>query len=180
MTRKISFISGIAGAALVLAAPAFGKGQPVAPQWQQALEARSQALNQQYQLGDFAKFQVSTYRDAGERGAAFSQTPSVNTYPDAGERGRAVSGGEPQWLVALQARSQELNRIHRIGEYAPYSRITDVDRSFVDNPSTPTPVSTTGSGLEIDWPQVGLAFGLGIALALGLGLTVRMRRPLAH
>ena len=49
MTRRISFIT-IVGAALMLAAPAFGKGQLV-PQWQQALEARSEALNAKYGLG---------------------------------------------------------------------------------------------------------------------------------
>jgi hypothetical protein len=186
MTRKISYITGIAGAALVLAAPAFGKPTPSEPQWQQAIEARSQALNRQYQLGDFAKnnaFQssVGTYPDAGVRAGALSQTPSVSTYQDAGERGGLAKTAEPQWLVALQARSEGMNRIHRIGEYAPYSHIADVDRSFVDNPSTPVPVVTADDGLNIDWPQAGLAFGLGIALALGLGLTVRMRRPpLAH
>lgn len=214
MTRKISYITGVAGVALVLAAPAFGKSQPVVPQWQQALEARSQQLNRDFGLGDFAKnntFQVSsvsTYRDAGERGGAVSQPPTVSTYLDAGERVGAKSAGELQYLAALEARSRELNRIHRLGEFAPnqidpqylqalqarsegLNRIygigrygpvaADTDRSFVDNPSTPTPVSATSSGLEIEWPQVGLAFGLGIALVIGIGLTARMRRPpLAH
>jgi hypothetical protein len=43
MTRRISFIS-IVGAALVLAAPAFG-----------SLEERSQAMNAQYGLGEHAQ-----------------------------------------------------------------------------------------------------------------------------
>jgi hypothetical protein len=46
----------------------------------------------------------------------------------------------------------------------------------------PEQVSVTSSGLEIEWPQVGLGLGLGIALALGLFLTFRYSsaRPLAH
>jgi hypothetical protein len=215
MTRKFSYITGVAGVALVLAAPAFGKSQPVVPQWQQALEARSQQLNRNFGLGDFAKnntwqaTSVSTYRDAGERSSVPTQPPAVATYRDAGERVGAKSGGELQYLAALEARSRELNRIHRLGEFAPTQidpqflaamqarsealnrknglgsygpiGVSDTDRSFVDNPSTPaTPVSVT-SGSEIEWPQVGIALGIGIVLVIGLGLALRMRRPpLAH
>ncbi len=60
MTRRISFIS-IVGAALVFAAPALG-GVPErfveGPQWQVALEARSEALNKKHGLGDYSN--VST------------------------------------------------------------------------------------------------------------------------
>ena len=55
MTRTISFIT-VVGAALALAAPAFGQGAQYSferPQWQQALEARSEGMNKKYGLGDY-------------------------------------------------------------------------------------------------------------------------------
>jgi hypothetical protein len=57
MTRKSSFITAV-GAALVLALPATALAQNErfvqAPQWQQAIMARSEALNQRYGLGDYS------------------------------------------------------------------------------------------------------------------------------
>src|SRR5918996_1985156 len=54
MSRTITLIAAV-GAALAVAAPsALGKGQPVEPQWMQALDARSQELNRRYGLGDYA------------------------------------------------------------------------------------------------------------------------------
>ena len=54
MTRKSSIITAV-GAALVLALPATALGQnerfAEAPQWHQALMARSEGLNKQYGLG---------------------------------------------------------------------------------------------------------------------------------
>jgi len=55
------------------------------------------------------------------------------------------------------------------------------DRFRIEHTSPPT-VFATGSGNEIEWPQVGIGFGIGIALALGLLLTLRAtrQRTLAH
>src|SRR5918995_33632 len=53
MSRTITLVAAV-GAALVVALPAYGKGQPVEPQWMQALDARSQELNRRYGLGDYA------------------------------------------------------------------------------------------------------------------------------
>jgi hypothetical protein len=53
-------------------------------------------------------------------------------------------------------------------------RVTPVDR--------PIDVAVTGSGDEIEWPQIGIGFGVGMALALGLllGLKATRQPPLAH
>ena len=43
-------------------------------------------------------------------------------------------------------------------------------------------VSATTSGIELEWPQIGVGLGIGLLLALGLGLIVRTAhiRPFAH
>ena len=67
---------------------------------------------------------------------------------------------------------------------------TSVDRRIVgDNyreplkPVThPATIAASGSGNEIEWPQVGIGFGLGVLLAIGLLLAMRFTRirQLAH
>jgi hypothetical protein len=218
MTRTITLIIGIAVTALAVAVPtAVAKGQPVdsprvaqlllekngtvdrsifgerfqgAPQWHQALMARSEAMNQKYGLGG-------------------SSSPVV------GERFQQA----PQWQQALAARSEALNRQNGLGEYSvssidareraltakhdaqvaatPYpdwferaanTAIRDTRQIVVDDrfdlhpQDVPTPVAATSSGREIDFPQVGIGLGIGLLLALGLYLTVRFTRvrPLAH
>jgi hypothetical protein len=162
-----------------------------APQWQQALMARSEAMNQRYGLDKSSPVVV------GER---FQQAP--------------------QWQQALTARSEGLNRQHGLGEYAvssidareralttksevqlastPYpdwferaaantaardNRQIVVDDRFDLHPQdVPAPVATTSSGREIDFPQVGVGLGIGVLLALGLYLAIRFTRvrPVAH
>ncbi len=43
-------------------------------------------------------------------------------------------------------------------------------------------VSTSDSGTEIEWPQVGIGFGIAILLAVGIGMAMRVVhvRPFAH
>lgn len=219
MTRTIPLIIGIAITALAVAVPtAFAKGQPVdsprvaqlllekngtvdrsivgerfqqAPQWQQALMARSEAMNQKYLPDQSSPIVV------GER---FQQAP--------------------QWQQALSARSEALNQQYQLGEYA-VSSVDARERALTAKSeaqmaSTPYPdwferaanaairdnrgvvvvddrfnlhpkdisatVTPTSSGREIDYPQVGIGLGLGVLLALGLYLTVRYTRirPVAH
>jgi hypothetical protein len=74
-----------------------GSGAAVAgdgdPRWKKALEARSQALNEQYGLGVRAPV-----------GA-----------------GSAVASSEPAWIRALRLRSEGKNQQFKLGEYAPRS-----------------------------------------------------------
>jgi hypothetical protein len=60
--------------------------------------------------------------------------------------------------------------------------IANDNRHHVKPTNPPTTVSATSSGVELEWPQIGIAFGVGIALALGLMLALRATRqpPLAH
>ena len=78
-----------------------------------------------------------------------------STYRDAGERAPVPTGGSSDYVDANQRGT---------------------------GPSSPTVVSSTSSGTDVDWPQIGIGFGIGIALALGLLLAMRVtrQRPLAH
>ena len=70
MSRTITLIATV-GAALAVAAPASGQGQPVEPQWMQALEARSQELNRQHGLGDYTGIRPDVFeRRRSEAGRA--------------------------------------------------------------------------------------------------------------
>lgn len=215
MTRTITLIIGIAVTALAVAVPTafaqesprvaqlleekngtvdrsiFGERFQQAPQWQQALMARSEAMNEKY-------------------------LPKSGTPVVVGERFQQA----PQWQQALEARSEGLNRQYQLGEFSvsnidarekalvakseaqmattPYPdwferaaanaaigerREVVVDDRFDLHPKdVPTTVEATSSGREIDYPQVGIGLGLGILLALGLYLTVRHTRirPVAH
>lgn len=209
MTRSIRIIT-VVGVALVLVPSAFAKGQPVdestsgqstpivvgerfqeAPQWYQALQARSEGMNAKY-LPD-------------------RSTPIV-----VGERFQE----SPQSLQALELRSEGMNKAYGLGEYAvngvearEKSQTAKYDAQLVSTPApdwferaataairdnrgvyvaddrfdlhpqtVPTTVAATSSGREIDFPQIGI--GLGIALLLALGLVLVMRathnRPVPH
>jgi hypothetical protein len=178
MTRRIRILT-VVGVALVLVPSAFAKGERFqeAPQWHQALMARSEGMNQRY-------------------------VPAQSTPVVVGERFHRPS----QWHQALAARSEALNRQYRLGEYAfrsgdardrtPTQPPTQTavaahsdtflrgdDFVRLDVADVPVvPVAETSSGREIDVPQIGIGLGLGILLALGLYLAVRLTkvRPVAH
>ena len=59
-------------------------------QWRKALEARSEALNEQYGLGAHAPVTA-----------------------------RSVATSEPSWMRALRLRSEALNKQYKLGEYEP-------------------------------------------------------------
>lgn len=204
MTRKISFITGVAGAALVLAAPAFGKGQLVEqPQWQQALNARGEALNQQYQLGDYSVPQwqkalvlrsEGLNRAHGIGGTAMTTTTMLDARERALVRGvedpyaaidareRALVKPTPDPYAAINARERSFDVKQVQTPTAPSSGPVVDDRFRIDPSSVPTPVSVSTSDDGFDWPHVGIGFGVGIVLALGLLLALRATRirPLAH
>jgi hypothetical protein len=264
MSRTITLIAAV-GAALAVAAPASGKGQPVEPQWMQALEVRSQELNRQHGLGEYSpairalklrsealnhKYGLGAYPasavridearerpvvvgaertsmlDARERSFATKRNVQLpnGTTPDAFER--AVKAGSTEDLGAYPASTVRIMdaRTHPVVAGGEQTSMLDArERAFVakrivqlsdggtlpdaferavgtrgtgsvdhfnanDNRFRVTPVddpvtvSATGSGDEIEWPQIGIGLGIGIALMLGLGLGLKATRqpPLAH
>ena len=198
MTRRISFIT-IVGAALMLAAPAFGKGQLV-PHWQQALEARSEALNAKYGLGQHnpAIRALEVRSEALNRQYGLGVHSSSQMFDTLNARERALEAkSQVQSTSAIDAREEsfgakreaqlaatsgpdafERTVIASTRETVP---VVGDDRFGIDPTANPVPVETT-SGRDIEWPQVGVGLGIGLLLGLCLVLAVRYTRirPLAH
>jgi hypothetical protein len=265
MSRTITLIAAV-GAAVAVAAPsALGKGQPVEPQWMQALDARSQELNRVHGLGDYSPaiqalklrsealnqkyglgaYPASTVRidearerpvvvgakqtsmlDAREQSFATKRNVQLSngTTPDAFERAvrtgstdelgaypastvrimdarthPVVAGGERTSMLDARERAFVAKRIVQLSdggtlpdafERAVGARGTGSLDHFNANDNRfrvtpvhdPVTVSATGTGDEIEWPQIGIGLGIGIALMLGLGLGLKATRqpPLAH
>jgi len=89
-TKGSIFIASALVAVIGSGAAVAGEGDP---RWKQALEARSEALNEQYGLG--------------------MQAPVA--------AGSALASSEPAWIRALRLRSEAQNRQFKLGEYAPRS-----------------------------------------------------------
>jgi hypothetical protein len=201
MSRTITLIAAV-GAALAVAVPsAFGQGQPVEPQWMQALDARSQELNRQYGLGDYSP----AIRALKLRSEALNQQHGLGSYSstvtksiDARERSMSVGREESTSMLDARERAFAAKRNVQLStgtppdvvERAVNARGTGSTDHFIANdnrfPVTPVnepiTVAATGSGDDIAWPQIGIGFGVGIALAFGLLLGLRATRqpPLAH
>jgi hypothetical protein len=204
MSRSISFIT-IVGAALALAAPAFGEPRPETPQWHQALMARSEGMNQANGLGVYAlqSSQGLTDRSADATVSQVGTGAQVSQgLTDRSADTTVGQSGEQVAIVALELRSEALNRQYGLGEYANsgMDRLIARERAFEPTSDAAFPpdaferavnastrqsgpeVVVESSGREIEWPQFGI--GLGIALLLGLGIVLAVRstraRPLAH
>jgi hypothetical protein len=196
MTARFSFIIAAIGAALVVAVPAFGQGQPVEPQWMQALEARSQELNRAYGLGDYSP----AIRALKLRSEALNKQYGLGAYSASAVRimdAQGNPGGQVSTTLFRDAHErlpdvgQQVSTISPdVFERAVAARDTSSGDRFIANDnrfrvepgSRPATVAATGSGTDIEWPQVGIGLGVGIALMLGLvfGLRVTRHRPLAH
>jgi hypothetical protein len=197
MTRKITFIVGIAVTALAVAVPtAFGEGNLAGSQTS-ALPQPDPMIEDGFAQAIAAKKglestivsertpESQSVRAERLRGEAlnrkyglgeFAPNP-VDGYVDANQR--VV---EPQSLKAERARSEGLNRMYGLGDYAPTNGYIDAPGRVVPPTTTTTQVSATGSDSEIQWPQLGIGFGIGIVLLFGLGLAMRAAhvRPFAH
>ena len=83
---------GITVAAVAAVAATLGAGAAMTnntPPWLKAINARSEALNERYGLGEYAP------------------------------QRRALGKPAPDWLKALRARSDGMNRRYGLGKYAP-------------------------------------------------------------
>jgi len=153
MSPKFSTITALVGAALVLSAPAWGKGQL--------------AL-------------TSTSPDAFERAVAASVATESTAIvsPDAVDRVRALGVGNPSRPTTSP---DAFGRA--VAATADYGNNRSYDDRFATPAPSSDPVSVRPiSGREIEWPQIGAGFGIGILLVLGLMLTLRLTRgrSLAH
>jgi len=179
MTPRISLITAVFAAALAVFVPA-----ALGDDW------GADRLSQTTSVGS---------PDAADRAVAAEQRRRASML-DARERA-STAGRDELSMPMLEARERALGakREVQLGsgvhpdvfERAVAARVTGGtgidyvagdDRFRIEHTNPPTTVSVTGSGGEIEWPQIGIGFGVGIALALGLLLTLRAtrQRPLAH
>ena len=154
MTPKISLIVALVAAALVSVPAAFGDSWGADRQSQTSVgspDAVDRAVATEQQQ------RLQTMLDARERAYGTKREVQLGTgvHPDAFER--AVTAHERT------------------------SGFRGDDRFTIDPSSQPGPLSVTGDGRDIQWPQVGIGFGIALALLLGLLVALRTRRqPLTH
>jgi hypothetical protein len=114
---------GITVVAVASVATAIGAGAAVTgntPPWLRALDERSEALNREYGLGDYANRRVLGTPAPSWLQALQARSEAMNRYYGLGEYARqgSRSSSTPDWLVGLNARSDALNRRYGLGEYA--------------------------------------------------------------
>jgi hypothetical protein len=198
MARIITFVAA-AGVALLVAAPGFGKGQPVVQD--PATEAqilRGEALGRYYErtgLGIDPATQAQILR--GQALGRYYGRSAVGVDPATEAqilRGEALGryyertglGIDPATQAQI-LRGQALGRHYQRGSFATSAadRLepnVGVRGLTVDPASRVPSTSGTSSGSDFDWAQ--LAAGLGIGVLLASGLLVAMRftraRPIGH
>lgn len=153
MTPRISLIVAVAVAALACVPAAFGDNWG-ADRQSQTVVGSPDAIDRALAA---EQQRLETMLDARESAFGAKREVQLGTavYPDAVER-----------AVASHERT---------------SGFRGDDRFTIDPTSQPGPVSVTGDGRDIQWPQVGIGFGIALALLLGLMLALRGRRqPLTH
>jgi hypothetical protein len=95
-----------------------------APPWLEALNARSEGLNRQYGLGEYAQSEMrATEPTPAWLRALMIRSEALNQQYGLGTYARKPSATEPTpaWLRALMIRSEALNQQYGLGEYAPGS-----------------------------------------------------------
>jgi hypothetical protein len=99
--------------------------------------------------------------------------------PAAFGEGRLAGSPEPADAIAY-FRANELATAAQSGG-TDLSTYRDAAERAVPPVGTIEPTAS-GSGRELEWPQLGIGFGLGILLVAGLWAAMRMTRfrPLAH
>jgi hypothetical protein len=172
MTRTISLITAIAGLALATAVPALGKGYAQQQDFWNYDQQGQQVANTSPGLG--SQDLASQYATLG-----VNESPIVS--PDAVDRALATKRAQ-QLAIAGEGRSLSFDNYRVQTGATSAGRSLVFDNHRIEPVGNPTEVTVSSSGSDLEWPQMGLAFGLGIALILGLFLTVRLSngRTLAH
>ena len=178
MTSRISLITAVGGAALMLAVPAaWGKGQLDSSVGAPPDVFERAVATQQRELST-----PIVSPDAFDRAVATKlalQSQPI-TSPDAVDRAKAAQlSQQSTQTVSPDVFERAVVAREAIGS----SRVFfDDRREWIDPRTLPVTVSATDTGRTIEWPQIGAGFGLGIVLALGLLVAMRYTRgrPLAH
>jgi hypothetical protein len=111
-------ITVAAVASLAVAIGAAAGSTDTTPPWLDALNARSEALNEKYRLGDHSIRRTLGAPGPGWREALQARSDAMNRYYGLGEHARqsARHTSTPDWLAALNTRSEALNREYGLGD----------------------------------------------------------------
>lgn len=151
MTRTITLIIGIAVAALVVAAPAFGEGRLAGSQEQNGVAYFY--ANERATLADQPVVGSVSRPDSHETSTQF-------TYQDAGERANRISSAPTRDVVLLSGDD--------------HTGIQPVETS------APVASSGSGRDIAWSQLGIGLGVGIVLAFGLMLALKATRQRPLAH
>jgi hypothetical protein len=174
---KITFVIGLVGAALVLAAPAVGVVPPVGDDGAgYTAPTRGAAVVKDYPSEPAGNPDFWNYDANGQKVA--NASPGLG--PDQLAQQFAGAGGVDASIVAPDAVDRAVAA--RQASSGASSRSLVFDNYRVEaQPSSRPAVTSTDSGWG-DWPQFGIGFALGIVAMVALLFAMRhMRiRPLAH
>ena len=114
---------GITLVAVASVSAAIGAGAGMTndtPPWLKAINARSEALNERYGLGDHTPRRVLGTPSPGWYEALMARSEGMNRRYGLGKYATRSSQrtSEPDWLKALMARSEGLNKRYGLGKYA--------------------------------------------------------------
>ncbi len=173
MTPRISLITAVAGAALVLAVPAAWGDNWAADRQQAAVHVSPDLVDRAVVA---KQREQSSMLDARERALGVNQGNGPVSAIEARERSL---GAKLQAQLSGETTSDVFTRAVEARGTSP-DPVRD-DRFRLDATSGSEPITIT-SGREIEWPQIGIGFGVGIVLMLGLYFALRgtRNRPLAH
>jgi hypothetical protein len=120
-TRTMGTRFGI-GTGIILAVLVIPLGMAAAgtdqPGWRKALNARSEALNRAYGLGNPALRTLSLTSPDWQKGLTARSEGLNLKYGLGGNTIRTLSVASPGWQQGLRARSDALNRAYGLGTYA--------------------------------------------------------------
>ena len=176
MTRKFTLTTILAMAALVLAVPAFGSPDTD--------ELVTIGLSEQYAPDALERaVAAEQLRQTSQPRYSDSATTAMVVHTQSSSQPRYSDSATASIEHAVLAREQAQREVAL--QYSDRSDSADGALWASTTPDVLTPVtqtSATGSGSEIEWPQIG--FGLGLGILLGFGIFLAMRfirvRPLAH
>jgi hypothetical protein len=140
-----------------------------------AEKLRGEGLNKLYGLGEWATTTPASI-EVRERGMSVGRENPTISMLDTREQ---AFGAKLNAQLSTGTSPDAFQRAVAANERSKPVIVVD-DRFRID--PTSQPVSTSGSGDEIQWPQVGVGFGVGITLVFGLLLALRAtrQRQLAH
>jgi len=188
MTRNISLVTAVVGAALVLGVPAAWGDSWFNDQQQASVRVSPDVVDRAVAAKQKSLSSVPDARHSSlvtrQRALEAREEPfdargdALNRQYGLGKYAVSTETTAPNQLV--DARSDGLNRLYGLGKYQ--TPVGDFDRFRIDHSNVPVPVSVTSSGREIDWPQIGIGFGVGMIIVMGLILALKAThsRPFAH